>query len=348
MKEKVHILHINNNVGAGGQQQVFMDIIRSIDKEKFQVDLAVYDDQGIYRDEILALGCNIYVIPSITKHFIRHIKTLRKIIKDGHYDIIHQHASDSGILCNVIIAKWCKVKKIIVHSHCSYSKHLFLHKLLKPILAKCNTTQIACSKSAGKWMFQTDFQVISNAIDLDKFTFNKDEREKLRKQLNITSDTIVLGHVGRLDPVKNHKFLFRVLKIYMKKHKNTKLVLIGSGKLLEELKDYANQLKISDNVLFLGNQKDVYKFYNIFDVFLFPSHHEGQGICVLEALANGLFCLSNETLPIIQETYRLPLEEEVWCEKIEQVSLKRKKYDLSEYSYSKFIKKIEKIYEVIS
>ncbi len=348
MKQRVRILHINNNVDPGGQQQVFMDIIRSINREKYQLDLVVYNDCGVYQKELLELGCHIYVVPSITRHFIKHVSILRKIIKEGHYDIVHQHASDCGILCNIIIAKLCKVKKVIVHSHCSYTKHTFLHNLLKPFLAKCRTHQVACSSEAGKWMFHTEFEVIRNAIHLENHKFNQKEREALRKKYHIMPNTIVLGHVGRLDPVKNHAFLLKVLKLYMKKNRNVKLVLIGEGVLLEELKRTVRELGLVDHVLFLGRKTDVYRFYNMFDLFLFPSHHEGLGICLLEALANGLSCFSSDTLPIIPYVNRLPLKEEIWCEKIEGSSLKRSNYDLKDYSYSTFIEKIEKLYEVVS
>lgn len=343
---KIRILHISNNTNFGGQQQVFMDIIRNINKDKYQIDLAVYDDSGAYSNEIKEYGCNIYTIPSITKHLFKHIHILKKIIKNGQYDIIHQHASDSGILCNLILAKQQKVKKVIVHSHCERSNsHLMMHRVLKPLVSKFSDINIACSKEAGKWLFKKDFKVISNSVDIKKFQYNYKIREQLRKELNIDKNTIVIGHVGRFDPVKNHQFLLNVFKLYQEKNKNSKLVLVGDGPLFEHIKDYAKELNIENNTIFLGKRNDTHKIYNIFDVFLFPSFHEGLGICVIEALANGLTCISNEELPRIEDTIRLPLNEEIWYKKMKTLELQRKTYkNIKKYDTNIFIEEIENLY----
>ena len=202
-----HILHINNNTNIGGQQQVFLNILKKIDKEKYKIDLVVYDDSGPLTREIKSLGCTIYKVPSITKHPILHTKKLKEILSNTKYDVVHQHSSDAGILLNLIISKKMKVKKIILHSHASNSNHRFVHKVLRRYISKFTNYKLACSDKAGEWMFKKDYILFPNGIDLKKYSYNENKRASLRKKLSINNDTVVLGTIGRLDDNKNQNLL---------------------------------------------------------------------------------------------------------------------------------------------
>ena len=344
------ILHINNNTDLGGQQRVFMDILQNTDINKYNIDLVVYNDNGFYSEMIRNYNCNIYVVPSITKHFFKHIIQLSKIIKNGNYDIVHQHASNSGIFINLIIAKIFHVKKIIVHSHCesNISKNKIIglfNNVFRYFINKLSDVRIACSKSAGEWLFTKDFTVIDNCVDLEKFKFNNRTRLKFRKKYKISDDTIVLGTVGRLAYVKNQEFIINLFSEYQKINNNSKLMIVGDGPLKEKLETLAKKLKILKNVIFVGSVSNVEDYYNIFDVFLFSSFNEGLGICVLEALSNGLTCISNEKLPVIEDTIRVKLDINEWLKALNTLNFERNNYNLNRYNIDSFINKIDNIYK---
>ena len=350
MNSKINILHINNNTNLGGQQQVFMNIAENLDKDKYNLDLLVYDDSGVFTEDIKKMGVNIIKISSISKHFFRHIRELVNIYKNGNYDVVHQHASNSGIFINVLIAKKMGVGKVIVHSHCEdildkkKVKRIF-NKLFRIILVKYSDFNIACSDKAGYFLFgKKSFQVISNGVDLKKFSYNDNLRKSLRRQMDISDSCFVLGNVGRLSYVKNQKFLVDVFKEYRKINKNSKLILVGDGSLKDDLVNYVKKNELFLDVIFLGNVKNVNDIYNVFDVFLFPSFSEGQGICVLEALANGLLCISNNTLPKIDYTLREELDVNKWLNILKNNNFERKQYDLYNYSNKLFLDKICNLY----
>lgn len=85
--------------------------------------------------------------------------------------------------------------------------------VLRPFANVYPTVRFACSRYAGKWLFgkNADFTVIPNAIELDKFRFNAETRKQTRKELGISDDTFLIGHVGRFMPQKNQSFLVDVL-----------------------------------------------------------------------------------------------------------------------------------------
>lgn len=104
---------------------------------------------------------------------------------------------------------WCK--KIIGHSHNTSCNVLWQHYMFKPIVNMFLTHRFACSVEAGKWIFgkRNDIEVFNNAIDREKYQFNKNIRNEYKKILGLENDFVV-GVVGRLHEQKN---LYRFMDI---------------------------------------------------------------------------------------------------------------------------------------
>ena len=142
--------------------------------------------------------------------------------------------------------------------------------------------------------------IINNAIDLDKFKYDEKLRKEKRKELEIKDDTLVIGHIGRFVAQKNHTFLIDIFNELHKTEKNSILLLIGQGPLMDEIKQKVKTLGISDSVKFLGQRDDVNELYQVFDVFLLPSLYEGLPVVGVEAQATGNLCILSSSMT--QET----------------------------------------------
>lgn len=293
---KKRVLYINNNMDFGGQQKFVYDVISNIDNNKYLIDVAVYDDNGYYASLLKNKGIKIYVLPSISRHPYKHAKKLNAIIKENKYDIVHQHTHDCSILLNLIVCKLNHIKKIIVHSHASSSKHKLIHYLFKPFLNMIATDKISCGIKAGKWMYYNNFTVINNGIDVNLFRFNDDYRKYYRKKLNIGFNDYVFGSIGRLDSNKNQIFTIKLFNEYHKYNSDSKLVIVGDGPKGSELKELVKKYKLDDCVLFIGKVDDTYKIYSCFDLFVLPSHHEGFPLVLIEAQISGLNCVVSDTV----------------------------------------------------
>jgi glycosyltransferase involved in cell wall biosynthesis len=125
--------------------------------------------------------------------------------------------------------------------------------------------------------------IVYNGIEVDKFSRPID-RVIARKIFNLDPTEFVFGNVGRLHEQKGHKFL---LQAFATINAQARLVIIGDGRLRDELMILANQLEISDRVSFLGARADIHEFLSAIDIFIMPSLWEGQPIALLEALAIG-------------------------------------------------------------
>ena len=282
-----------------------MNIYRKVDRKKLQFDFIVHDKENDFEKEIIKLGGKIFKIDPLAKcGFRRYAKELRNIFIKNHYKIIHSHINESsGFVLK--IAKECHIPIRISHSHSQGNNSNILYKIikfyLKKQIKKYATHFFACSNGAAKWLFGNNANkaiIVKNGIDTELFSFSKEKREKIRKKMNIEESTIILGNVGRLVSVKNQSFLIDIFNDFNKKVADSKLVIVGEGKLEGELKDRVKKNNLEDKVVFTGNRKDVNELLNAFDVFVFPSLYEGLGIALIEAQCNGLLCIVSDTIPV--------------------------------------------------
>jgi glycosyltransferase involved in cell wall biosynthesis len=139
-------------------------------------------------------------------------------------------------------------------------------------------------------------RIINNSIDVQKFTFNEQTRHECRNELGLT-DKFVVGHVGRFSKEKGHAFLVDAFIEVYNRQKNSVLLLVGDGPLQNEVETKANNLGISDSVVFLGTRNDIPRILMAMDLFVFPSSYESFGIALIEAQAAGLKVLASDTIP---------------------------------------------------
>ena len=250
------------------------------------------------------------------------------------YDVIHYHLSS---IAEIAIFKYAKKKgrRIIVHSHNTFTdvpsktrRLVFgkLHKILRNFANRYSDVKCGCSVLAAEWMFGRagkDAIIMNNAIDTEKFVFSEEIRQELREKYEIKTK-YVIGHIGRFSVQKNQSFLLDAYKELLKKQNDVTLVLIGNGELTNMVKQKAEDLRISDRIVFIDFQEDIYKYYSLFDLFVMPSLFEGLPITLVEAQANGLTSLVSDTvskecdLTGLVEFYSLTEGSEKWAEKINE------------------------------
>lgn len=315
MDYPVKVLHITEKLQAAGIESFIMNVYRNIDKSSVHFDfLVTRDEKEFYDEEIKSLGGKKFTIDidKNTNTFIRILKEskeLYKLLKVNDYQIVHVHSGTPLRVFYLFAAKLAGTKGRIYHSHSaevkgphsnlSIKKNIF--RCLKQLFKFSATDYFACSKAAGEWMYtkrtidQGKVKVLYNGIELDKFRFNKEVREKYRKEMNI-NDKLVIGHIGRFNHQKNHTFLIDIFNEVYKQKKDSKLLLIGIGDLQDEIRMKVESLGLSDAVEFLNVRADVNNIMQAMDVFLLPSNYEGLPVVGVEAQAAGLKVIVSDNI----------------------------------------------------
>jgi len=194
--------------------------------------------------------------------------------------------------------------------------------LLKSLINKPLTHRFACGNAAGKWLFgNKKFTVLNNAINVDRFLYNKEIQLQIKKELHLEND-LVFGHVGRFNKVKNHIFLVEIFEKLRVKITNARLVLVGDGDLKEEIQLAVMNKGLQNEVVFLGERNDVPNLLQAFDFFLMPSLSEGLPVSLIEAQANGLKIFGSDQISreadITNNISFLPISEgiDIWVNEI--------------------------------
>lgn len=302
MSEPIRVLQVVTYMGRGGLETMLMNYYRNIDRDKVQFDFLTHrDERWDYDDEIESLGGKIYHLPKLNPFSRSYLNALDKFFKEHkEYQIVHCHQDClSGVVLKV--AKKNGVRFTIAHAHsASQDKNLkyFIKVLAKKNIKKYSDKMFACGEEAGKWMFETDnFEVLNNAIDTDLYTYNKEKADKVKKEFGI-ENKFVVGHVGRFNYPKNHKFIIDVFNEVQKVKEDSVLMLVGDGDLRHEIEQKVQDLGLSDKVIFTGIRSDVNDLMQAMDVFLFPSLYEGLPVTMVEAQASGLKCIISDKVPL--------------------------------------------------
>ena len=331
MKYPIRVLQVVTYMGRGGLETMLMNYYRHIDHSKVQFDFLTHREfDGDYDKEIKELGGSVYHLSNLNPLSIGYKTTLNDFFGNHpEYKIVHSHLD-----CMAgIPLKYAKLNNVpirIAHAHNSnqtkdlkYPLKLFYKRNIK----KNANYLFACGDEAGKWMFNTDnFKVLNNAIDAKDYTFNMNIRNDKRKEFGISDDSILVGHVGRFFPQKNHEFLIDIFNQFHKDHPNSYLMLVGEGELKTSIQDKVRTLGLEDYVIFTGLRSDVNELLQAMDVFLFPSLYEGLPVSIIEAQAAGLPCLISDKVPIeckkTDLVYQLSLEDSfnTWTDKILELS----------------------------
>lgn len=297
----IRVLQVVTYMGRGGLETMIMNYYRHIDRSKVQFDFLVHRDfEADYDKEIYSLGGNIYKLPPlnpVNKGYLSSLNTFFEEHKE--YKIVHSHL-DCMAGVPLKIAKKCGVPICIAHAHNSNQtkdKKYLLKLLFKRNIPKYADYLFACGEEAGKWMFGKRFSVLNNAIEASLYTYDENKRRKVRKSFGIDTETLLIGHVGRFAPQKNHVMLVKIYNAVKRRVPNSKLFLVGTGDLMEKIKSEVKSLKMQDNVIFAGLRSDVPELLQAMDVFLFPSINEGLPVSIIEAQAAGLPCVISDGVP---------------------------------------------------
>lgn len=342
---KIKVLHVVGEMVGGGVESFIMTYFREL-HDQFDFTFVIFDTSTIIpREEIEALGGKIIIVPHVKKYF-KFKKAFKKILSEEHYDIIHSHINTLSVFpLKIAVKLGCTVR--IAHSHSTSSRKEVLRNSVKSVLKLFSksyaTHYLACSESAGIYQFgkysykNGNIMIVRNAIDIEKFAYNDENRKQIRKSLDLTDDNILVGNFGRLVKVKNQKYILKMAEITKTSNPSINYLIAGSGDLESDLQKTIESKKLT-NVKLIQNVPDAYRYYSALDVLVLPSLYEGLGLTAIEAEANGLYCLLSTNVPketLLSEYGKyLPIDDkniDLWVKEIsnkhDRVELKEKLYE---------------------
>lgn len=309
------ILLVQYALAGGGIENLLYSYLTHMNREGLTFELVVCGQAvGQMEQKFKELGCVIHHIPHRNESLSGHYRQLRKIIRNGRFDAVHANQSEKSFI--TLFAAWRSgVKTRILHCHNAFPPESLCKRAVRFCCARLgmalSTRYFACSTDAGRWLFgeravrQDKVQIIKNAIDLTRFSFDEGVRKEVRAEQK-SGNAFVVGNVARMTEQKNHSLTLQIFEQVLKTRKDAQLWLIGEGELEEKIRREVNKRGLSQSVRFMGVRTDVPRLMQAMDAFLLPSRYEGLGIVFLEAQAAGLTCVGPD-IPGARDTAVTPL-----------------------------------------
>ena len=281
----------------------FKPHIEMLVKEGNHVDIACnYKDLAL-ADLYKELGCNFYQIDfsrsPLSKNNIKAFGQLKKVIKNGGYDIVHCHTPNAAVVTRLVCSKFRKKNGLKVF----YTAHGFHFYKGAPKLNWMVYYPIEkfCSKFTDKLITinKEDYELAKNkfkakevhyvpgvGVDLSKFENVHVDKNSKRREIGVPEDAFLLLSVGELNENKNHQIIIKALAKL--NNPNIHYAIAGVGDKREYLLALADELGVSEQLHLLGYRKDIPELNHSADVFCFPSIREGLPLAPIEAMACGL------------------------------------------------------------
>lgn len=282
--------------------------------ENIQFDVVTYDEcSEDFKKAVQQTGGQIYTMVNPKTHGWRAFKdSFTSVLKENTYDIIYCHLNGYRILPYYYYARKYSKAPFYVHSHSSHypnsmqsKKKQLSIRMDQLINRKVTDTIVGCGSLSIKHIFgesvkEQDMMVIPNSVEVERFIKEPKQGEKLRKanrkKFGLADDELVIGHIGRLETIKNHELTIKLAEEIKANALRMKVLIIGQGNREAELKRMVEEKDLTDIITFTGRISPIEDFFPALDVMILPSFAEGLPTVVVEAQASGVPVVMSDTI----------------------------------------------------
>lgn len=281
-----------HSLSPGGTERLVIEICRHL-AGRVDSTVCCLDAPGEWAAELAALDIPVTSLGRQPGFQPALGLELARIIKARQIDVVHCHHYSPfvyGLLATVLHPR---VRLIFTeHGRLANASSSRKRRLINPMLAWWPAQLCAVSADLLQHMTADGFpgsrlQVVYNGIDAGERT-RPAHRQAARAALGVPDGALVVGTVGRLDPVKNLSALLRAHAVLLAEHPSAQLVIVGDGPEREALKAEVSRLNIDGRVVFAGYRGDCRALMPAFDIYANSSSYEGVSLTILEAMAAGL------------------------------------------------------------
>ena len=364
------ILYYIHSLVVGGAEIVVVNSLLKLKEEGHDVTLVVNQKNDIYLEsELEHAGVDIVqlfgdcpkskigkLLFKVKKKLIGAKKVWERIFEEKTPDVLHINTfTDFFYQSNF------PTSRVVYTFHAEVERSLSLGSTInkKRIekLAKAGACFCALNSRIAddiKRIFDTEnVVIIPNGIDVAHIQSQKITKNSLTDSLGISSDSFLVGHVGRFNKVKNHPKLLEIFSKIRERRDDAYLILVGDGTLQEKalLEDKIAELKLNEYVRFLGIRKDATAIMNALDVFILPSLSESFSLVLVEAQAQGVRCVASDAVPheVIcnPNCFALSLKQSAdeWADKAVGNDVRSESESIDKFDLNNVVKKTLSVYQ---
>lgn len=297
---RIRVLHVVQNLHYGGMERLIAEIIRRIDRARFESHVVGLQFLGRFSEGLDELA-HFHVGPAMSKASVLRPVALARFISEIAPDVVHSH---SGVwMKSSIAARMARVRRVIHTDHGRVFPIPLMKRYQDRLALRHTHALVAVSAKLAEDLIATDprygerLHVIENGVDT---TVNRPRPDtgKLRAELQLADDIPIIGSVGRLEPVKAYEVAISALELLYRTWPEERpapvLVIAGDGSVAEDLRRQASAAGIAHACHFLSWRDDISDLHSCSSLFTMSSRSEGTSVSLLEAM-------SAEVCPVVTD-----------------------------------------------
>jgi sugar transferase (PEP-CTERM/EpsH1 system associated) len=284
-------MHVVRTLATGGMETVVRRLLSGLDPDRFQQSVCTLVAAPA------AQPPRTICLKKPSDQAAVLVPQLAQVFRRERPDIIHSR--NWATIEAPIAARLAGIRGIV---HSEHGRDLNTirpqpsrRRLLRRISYACADRLFSVSQELKEYycrqlaMRLSAFDVIRNGVDVEQFRPDAQARSQMRAELGAGPDTLLIGSVGRLDPVKDHVTLLRAADAVISKDVDLRLVIVGEGPQRPVLeKELWQSPALARRTVLTGEMSNVGDWLNSFDIFVLPSLSEGMSNTLLEAMATGV------------------------------------------------------------
>ena len=291
---RIHVTFSIDTMSVGGTEMNAVRIAERLDRERFRLSVVTLRGEGPLTERYERMGVPVHRFPIRNLYgagTVRQSMRLARYFRDECVAVVHCHDQYSNFF-SALTARFAGVPVVIASKRWLHSP--LRYRIANGVGFRASTRVLANSASVAEslrrddWLNGDRVVVVPNFVDDHAFLPPTDDvRQQWARELDLRPDSLILGIVASLTPIKDHATLLRALGILAPEWPTAHLVVVGQGPEGDNLRRLAAELGVANVVRFAGLRPQVPSFHFLFDISVLSSVSEGFPNTLVEAMAAG-------------------------------------------------------------
>ena len=299
------IIHLITSIDKGGAETHLYSLIKKQTEKKNKIYVVYLKGNGYWKKSLNKIGVKVFKLNLKNNYdllnFFKVYFDLKKLIIKINPHIVHAHLSIMEILGALLKFRLKKKFKFLITKHldsffleASLGRKFFLRGIFidKFIINQCSNV-ICISKQVRKYFIskipkKNKYKLIYYGFSSLDFKASSNLNlifKKIKLKYKIKKEDLIFTNVARHVKQKSLNVLLKAYSIYIKKVKNSKLIMVGKGNETNNLKKLSIKLNINKNICWINTYENIKDIFLLSDVFILPSKYEGLGLVLLESMS---------------------------------------------------------------
>ncbi|UDY33930.1 glycosyltransferase [Dermatobacter hominis] len=292
MGERTHVLWLAKGLGPGGMERLLLTHARVADRDRFDFIVGyLVERPNSLRADLEAAGVPCVDVGKGRPEDPRWVLRVLRLVDELRIDVVHVHSPMVAAVLRPALRTRRHRPALVYTEHNSWSDYAAVTRAANRLTYGLDDRHVAVSAAArdsAPPRLRSGIELLVHGVELDGVRSRAGERGRVRRELGLTDDEVLVGAVANLRPQKNYPLLLDAARHVVDRREGVRFVALGHGPLEHELVARRDELGLGDRFSFLGHVPDAPAVMSAFDVFVLSSDVEGLPVALMEACALGL------------------------------------------------------------